>query len=97
MPDLDPQSWAFREATESDAWDGNIVNLLAEGGAYHEPITDLTQLRLPEHHEADGWDAGREAPKTVVEAREALAARIADPSAPDAEDHAGAYDDLDND
>lgn len=97
MPGLDPQSRAFREATEDDSWDGNLVDLLSDGGAYHEPIVDLDQINLPEHHEGEGWDAGREAPKTLTEARAALSARIADPSAPDGEDTAGAYDDMDAD
>lgn len=92
---MDPQSRAFREATAGDCWDGNLVELLRAGGEYHEAVTDTAQIRLPEDYEAGaGWDAGRERPKTVVEAREALAARIADPRAPDTEDEAGSYDDL---
>lgn len=99
VPELDPQSRAFREATPDDCWDGDLVALLAESdGVYHEPISDPRQVYLPEYYEAgEGWDMSREAPKTVAEAREALAARIADPHAPDTEADAGAYDDLDED
>lgn len=94
---MDPQSRAFREATEGDCWDGNLVDLIVSpDGAYHEPISDVSQVKLPEDYEADGWDAGREAPKTIAEARGVLAARIADPRAPDTEDEAGAYE-LDDD
>lgn len=98
MTSMDPQSRAFREATEDDSWDGNLVELLGDGGRYHEAITDVSQVRLPDGYETgSGWDAGRGSPKTISEAREALLARIADPGAPDTEDDAGAYDDLDGD
>lgn len=97
MTSMDPQSRAFREAAEDDSWDGNLVELLGDGGRYHEAITDVSQVRLPDDYEANGWDTGRGSPKTISEAREALLARIADPAAPDTEDDAGAYDDLDAD
>ncbi|HET9139230.1 hypothetical protein [Actinophytocola sp.] len=60
---------------------------------YHDG--DPRPIRTPEEWEAAGWDAGREPPKTLAEARAALAARIADPNAPDDESLAGVYDDLD--
>lgn len=92
----DPQSRAFREATDADHWDDDVNTLIAEHGAeYHDPISDLSQVRMPEDYETAEWDTGRETPKTVAEAREALARRIADPEAPDTEAEAHAYDDED--
>lgn len=55
---------------------------------------DDTPIRPPEEWEVEEWDRGRETPKTVAEARAALAARIADPRAPDGDETAGAYDDM---
>lgn len=86
---MDRQSAAFRHATEAD-WAG--VDL-AVCDVY--PDGDERPIRTPEEWEADGWDAGREGPKSLAEAKAALAARIADPAAPDDESVAGAYDDLD--
>lgn len=85
---MDPQSRAYREATASDQFDGDFDAL---GAAVHEPITELAQVRMPGEYEADGWDTDRLGPKSVGEARAALAARIADPTAPDTEAEAGAY------
>lgn len=89
----DPQSRAFRDAADADRWDDDIDTLVAvHGAARHPPTTDVSQIRLPDDYEAAGWDAGREGPKTPTEARAALAARIADPAAPDTDAEAGAYD-----
>lgn len=89
---MDPQSRAFREATEADSWDDDIPALVAEGGAYHEPITDVGHVVLPEDYEAADWDADRMEPKGYDEAVAALHARIDDPHAPDTEDDRYAYD-----
>ncbi|MGH3989312.1 MAG: hypothetical protein ACRDTZ_18680 [Pseudonocardiaceae bacterium] len=97
-PTSDPQSVAYREATDTDRWDGDLPALVADGGAvYHEPLTRIpAEVRLPGDYEAeDGWDTERENPKTLEQARAALAARIADPTAPDTDAHSGAYDDGD--
>lgn len=89
---IDPQSAAFRQATDIDRWDGDLPALVAQHGAtVHEPIEGVAQIRLPEDYESDGWDVGRETPKTVEQAREALAVRIADPSAPDTAREITAY------
>lgn len=85
---MDRQSEAFRHATEAD-WAGVDLD---ECDVY--PDGDDRPIRAPEDYEADGWDYGRESPKTVAEAKAALAARIDDPSAPDDETVAGAYDHL---
>lgn len=83
MPDaLDPQSAAFREAGDDD-WVSD--QQIAEVATVHDG-----PVRTPEEYE--GWDAGREGAKSLDEAREALAARIADPAAPEDEQSAGAYD-----
>lgn len=58
------------------------VNVLIE--AYHDPLDeDAPPIRTPEAWDAAGWDRDREQPKTIDEAKEALAARIDDPRAPD--------------
>jgi hypothetical protein len=86
----DPQSRAFRDATDADRWDGDLSALDAR---VHQPIADVGEIGLPDDYEQGlGWDRDREPPKTLEEAREALAARIADPAAPDTEDEADAYD-----
>ena len=90
----DPQSRAYREATDADQWDSDVSALVAEHGAvYHEPVTAVGHLRLPEDYEAEGWDEGRERPKTRAEARDALRRRIADSFGPDTTAVLGAYDD----
>jgi hypothetical protein len=90
----DLQSRAFREATDADYWGDDIDALVQiEGAVYHTPITDISQILLPEQWEAEEWDKGRGDPKSVTEARDALAGRIADPSASDTDAEAGAYDD----
>lgn len=93
MPEYDAQSRAFREATPEDSWDGNISTLLLDFGAtQHRPIEDVRDIRLPDQFESDSWDTGRERPKSLTEAKEALLARINDPHAPDGEESRGAYD-----
>jgi hypothetical protein len=89
----DPQSVAFREATESDHWDDDVNALIAqEGAVYHDEATSIDQIRGPDAYETEDWDADRDGPKTIGEARVALADRIADPEAPDTDAEAGAYD-----
>jgi hypothetical protein len=83
---IDRQSEAYRHATEAD-WAG--VDL-TECAVYRDD--DPEPIRTPEDHEQAEWDANRKNPKTVEEARRALAARIADPAAPDDESVASAYD-----
>lgn len=101
MP-TDRQSRAFRDARPED----RVLDddLLAFAEAVHHPPADglplgdlIAEIKLPQAWEAENWDAGREGPKSVAEAREALAARIADPLAPDGDEVAGAYDDLEDD
>jgi hypothetical protein len=90
-----PQSRAFREATDADHWDDDINALVQlEGAVHHEPITDISRIQLPEYYQAQEWDKDRDDPKNVTEARDALAVRIDDPSAPDTNAEASAYDDL---
>jgi hypothetical protein len=60
----------------------------------HEP-GDTTPIKTPQEWDAEGWDADRQQPKTLDEARAALAARIAARNAPDTDADAGAYDALD--
>jgi hypothetical protein len=55
---------------------------------------DTTPIKSPEEWDAEGWDAGRQSPKTLDEARAALAARIAAHDSADTEADAGAYDAL---
>lgn len=89
----DPQSRAFREATDADHWDGDLGALIERHGAVvHDPVTSINDIPGPDDYEREAWDAGRDGPKTIHEARGALAARIADPTAPDTDLEAGAYD-----
>jgi hypothetical protein len=89
----DPQSRAYREAGPADHWDDDVNALIEQHGAVvHDEATVIDDVRGPDSYETDGWDIDRDGPKTIGEAREALAARIADPSAPDTEAEAGAYD-----
>jgi hypothetical protein len=57
----------------------------------HEP-GDITPIKTPEEWAAEGWDADRQQPKTLDEARAALAARIAAHDSADTEADSGAYD-----
>lgn len=89
----DPQSRVYREATAADHWDDDVNALIEqEGAVYHDEITSIEDIPGPDAYEAEQWDTGRDGPKTIAEAREALAARIADPAAPDTDAEAGAYD-----
>jgi hypothetical protein len=72
---IDRQKAAFIEATESD-WTRQTE--LLQGTVVHEPDDpDAEPIREPEEWHAQGWDAECEPPKTITQAREALAARIA--------------------
>lgn len=86
---MDRQSEAFRHSTPED-WS----TAADRSGCVRFTPDDGIPIRSPEEWEAVEWDRGREAPKTVEEARAALEARIADPHAPDGDEVAGAYDDL---
>lgn len=69
---------------------------LALGGYDFEVYEDGDErpIRPPEYFEDENWDAQRQRPKTLGEAKVALAARIADPKAPDGKESIGAYDHL---
>jgi hypothetical protein len=88
----DPQREAFAGASPADwAWEAAML----KGAFVHEPGVDSGDpILTPEEWDAAGWDGERRGPKTVTEARAALAARIADPDAPDTDAVAGAYDGL---
>jgi hypothetical protein len=87
----DAQRRAFTEAGPYD-WAGTD---LLEVEAVHAPgDPDAPPIRTPEEWDAAGWDADREGPKSLAEARAALAARIDDPAAPDPLAHLGAYNNL---
>lgn len=88
----DSQGRAFREMEPLDRY--GDIELGAHAEAEHPPATSLDGIKLPDEYEAELWDAGRETPKTLDEARQALASRIADPAAPDDESVRGAYDSL---
>lgn len=83
---------AFREMEALDRY--GDIELGAHAEAEHPAATSLDGIKLPDDYEAELWDAGRGEPKTLDEAREALAARIADPAAPDDESVRGAYDNV---
>jgi len=82
----DPQSTAYREATEADWVDDRALAAMVARGELADttgaPVVDVDE------YEAASWDSGRERAKTLAEARAALRARVADPAAPDADPHA---------
>ena len=86
---IDKQAQAFRDAPPSD-WAAQAAMLT---DATHYPAGTDPNL-TPEQYEARQWDAERGPAKTLDDARTALAARIADPAAPDDPSVRGAYDDL---
>ncbi len=95
MPELmDPQAAAFRNSTVVD-WidDERMQAMIATGELTHRAPDDPAPIRRPEQWEADGWDRDGEPAKTPAQAREVLAARIADPAAPDSEAESNAYAD----
>lgn len=84
----DPQSQVFREATQDD-W--TEVELLDHPDGTLDDL-EPAPVKTVDQYESEGWDAERVEPKTIDEARDNLAARIADPHAPDTENETGAYD-----
>lgn len=80
---MDRQSEAFRQAGPDD-WAPDLEPNTAGAG----------RVLTPEEWDDLAWDHGREEPKSLDDAREALAARVADPAAPD--DDASAYDELED-
>ena len=86
----DPQSRIFRDATR-DEWD-EVELVDNEHATLDDLEPDDATRKTVDEYEAEGWDAERSGPKTLDEAREILAARIADPSAPETDAEAGAYD-----
>lgn len=91
----DAQGRAFREAGDADHWDDNIDAMVEQGGTFYDPIESVDDIDLPDVVHATEWDADRLPPKTLEEAKAALAHRIADPAAPDGPESEGAYDDRD--
>lgn len=87
----DPQARIFRESTP-DEW--HEAALVDHPDATLDDLEPDGSRRTVDEYERDGWDAERAGPKTLAQARENLAARIADPSAPDTPAELGAYDDL---
>ncbi|WP_290049568.1 hypothetical protein [Amycolatopsis solani] len=71
----------------------HIETTLLAGAVVHG-AGDASPIKTPQEWDAEGWDADRQGPKTLDEARTALAERIADPHAPDTEAESGAYDDV---
>ena len=58
---------------------------------HHRPLAELDELQSVESYEFERWDAVRDGPKTLEQARVALHARIDDPTAPDDESVRWAY------
>lgn len=83
---MDPQAEAYRDASIRD-W---VTDSVLAGCVVHDPGAPVEQS--PEEWDAAGWDSGRRPPKGRVEAQALLASRIADPTAPDDDTTAGAYD-----
>jgi hypothetical protein len=90
----DRQSAAYRDHDGSlHVADGDLER---HAERVHAPLgTGGAPIRLPEDYENEQWDADARGPKSIAEARQALADRIDDPAAPDGPEVAGAYDDGD--
>lgn len=84
----DAQRRAFTEAGESD-WAAQAK--LLKYAVVHDPDSS-EPIVPPEAWDAADWDSQRQPPKTLVEAQAALAGRVADLDAPDAD--STAYDQL---
>jgi hypothetical protein len=94
MTDPDAQRRAFADAGHDD-W--TPPGRAFAGALVHDPDDPKPEpIKTPEDWDAEGWDADRDGPKSVGEARAALATRISDPHAPDTPAVAGAYDRLED-
>jgi hypothetical protein len=89
----DSQTLAFTEAEPRELLTDQQLSVLLSCGdlcdTTDQPVVDVS------FYEQDWWDRDRSWPKSLVEAKAALAARVADPSAPDQD--ATAYDGLEMD
>lgn len=89
-PFADRQHAAFAEAGPDELVTDEGIAAMYESGELRD-VTEGPTADVDEH-EAAGWDTDRIGPKSPQEARDALAARVADPGAPDTDPRA--YDDL---
>ena len=85
----DPQSRIFRDAQPDELSDYGLLDHPQGTLEDFDPQPGKTR----EDYEAEGWDSERAGPKSLEQARENLAARIADPACPDTDAEAGAYND----
>jgi hypothetical protein len=92
MDEPDAQTRAFTDATPEELVSDGAQALLAD--SLRHPASDNPYVHSPADWDAAGWDDEREGPGTLEHAKAALAARIADPAAPDGPEVAGAYDQL---
>lgn len=83
---IDPHAAVFRDAGPADWTSDDLIAGLLDRGL----LEDTTDHPIADN--PDGWDDERTGPKTIDEARAQLAARVADPTAPD--NDATAYDEL---
>lgn len=89
-PYADRQHAVFADADPADLVTDDAVAAMYDSGELRD--TTAGTVIPVEEHEAAEWDADRTGAKTPEEAAQALAARVADPSAPDTD--AAAYDGL---
>jgi hypothetical protein len=90
----DAQRRAYADAGAAD-WAAE-ADLLADAVVHRPDDPNAEPIRTPEEWDVTGWDEDRDGPKSIDEARAALAARITDPHAPDTEAVASAYDELED-
>lgn len=86
---MDKQSVTYRDASEAD-WAGVDLD---ECVVYTSDDENVEPIKSAEYYDTSGWDNDRLPIKTMIEARSILAARIADPDAPETSDDEDAYDD----
>lgn len=88
----DTQAEAFRGAGPDDWVTDDDLAAMHDSGEL-QTVTDAP-VRTVYEHEVSGWDAERVGPKSLEQAKAALADRVDDPQAPD--DDASLYDGLDS-
>ena len=85
---MDAQSRAFREASTEDLVSDQQLMALIENGELLAPNPD-DPIKSPDEWHATGWDEGRQDPKSLEEARDALRSR-----ATQSHERPNLYDDL---
>lgn len=88
----DPQSAGFREAGQLDWHEISLIDNEVSTLDDFEP--DDGRRKTVAQYETDDWDAESTGLVSLAQAREDLAARVADPACPETDAEADVYDQL---